>query len=456
MEKRHRITIYNPLNTNDDLIESVNSTHLLLNSTTLKKGEFVREDKITVRGYTHPQLGLIKSIRIHVNDINRPLCPVFGYNYQTGLNVYVTPTLDVSNDAVKEEFYRQVSAFLKEIFGVAVSSDQFVISVNALYYHSATVPRITSFPVDLPQDWANVDLTYDGLEEKLIVKSTSSISAFSATSVDSSIEVGLFKIDDNISSADDLVLTGIRVLLEPHQAEKSLHKTLFHVKPRHRYLESQAETTVRPSGLHPVVETRFSQVVEPSDVDVDECKLYYYINLNRSLFVDKYQLGPDFQLVGLFGNSDLELPEYKIADWGTEVLLEAVGLKDLDLTLHSRYQLPQTSESTDVTLEKPIVFYACNVAEDEYLLVNSPFDNKGAIGGSYENFFTNDTVFYHFQLDQDNTLVNIPNGHTSLDRVNSITFGALGLGIVFLMYKLATVFLSGTKVKTATKEKKTQ
>lgn len=456
MDKRHRITIFNPLDTNDDLIESVDSTRLLLNSTTLKNGNFVREDRTTVLGYAHPQLELVKAIRIHINGPDGPLTPVFAYNYQKGLNVYVTPTLDVTSDGLIKEFYSQVSSFLNDHFGVKVASDQFIISVNALYFHSPATPEITSFPVELPQSWINLDITYDGPEKKLIVKSTSLVGNFSATSEDSKIEVGLFKVDENISSPDDLVLSGIRVLLEPQQTEKSLHKTLFHVKPRHRYLESEVQTSLRENGLHPVVQTSFSQVVAPFDEDVSECKLYYYMNLDRSLFVDKYQLGADFHLVGLFGNSDLELPEYKVRDWGTEVLLEVAGLKDLELTLHSRYQLPQLKESTEVIFQSPTIFYACNVAEDEYLLVNSPFDNKGAIGGSYENFFTNDTIFYHFKLDGENISIAIPNGHTSLERVNNITFGALSIGILFLVYKLASVFLRGSKATSATKEKKTQ
>ena len=76
------------------------------------------------------------------------------------------------------------------------------------------------------------------------------------------------------------------------------------------------------------------------------------MNLNKSLIFDQFQNIPiGSQLIINNGNKNLELPEYKINQWGNELLFEFEFDNDNDiphhinLTVHSRYQLPQNNHS---------------------------------------------------------------------------------------------------------------
>ena len=147
----------------------------------------------------------------------------------------------------------------------------------------------------------------------------------------------------------------------------------------------------------------------------------------------------------------MELPEYKISEWGNEVLLEFDNItNEVNLTLHSRYQLPENAnEKTDTTIinTPPTIFIGCNVKEGN-LLGKSPFDTKSNIGGNYEVYFTEDTVFYHL-LDQskDTLTIDIPHGVTTFDRINSITILGLLIGILFIVYSIFSKLFFTSKVK---------
>ena len=287
-------------------------------------------------------------------------------------------------------------------------------------------------------------------------------------------EIGLFLIDDKISTNDDLNLSGIRVILDEdsntNNKEESIHKTMFHIKPRHRSFDDSTTITttkIIPQGLHPILSTELNTttIVMPTDFDVEECKFYYYLNLNKSLIFDQFQNIPiGSQLIINNGNKNLELPEYKINQWGNELLFEFEFDNDNDiphhinLTVHSRYQLPQNNHShsqiSNVLNSLPNIFMGCNVKEGN-LLDKSPFDTKRdvKIGGNYEIYFTEDTVFYHLQNSDNSgnsgssTLleINIPHGKTTFDRVNNITSLGLLIGVLMILYAISIrVFMSTT------------
>lgn len=115
---------------------------------------------------------------------------------------------------------------------------------------------------------------------------------------------------------------------------------MFHLKPRHRYLPGSISSSIIPQGLHPILATTISTEngltstinyeIVGIDADVEACNSYYYLNLNKSLIFDKYQNIPlNSTLLINNGVSNLELPEYKISQWGSELLFEIKKMKHL-------------------------------------------------------------------------------------------------------------------------------
>ena len=233
------------------------------------------------------------------------------------------------------------------------------------------------------------------------------------------------------------MLSGLRVILngDDDKNEEYLQKTLFHVKRRQRQSRGTYSSQVKENGMHPFLKTDIHSDI-PNDEDLIQCKLYYYLDLNKSFFVDKYQLPKEFTSYVNFGNTDLELPEYKINEWGSEILMEIENNQQISLPLHSRYQLPNNESSIRVTgINDPLIFYGCDV-KDSYLLESSPFDNRLDIGGNYERFFTDNTVFYHLLSHENQLQINIPRGNELIKKINFVTNLVFIAGVVLIFYKI--------------------
>ncbi|CAI5760673.1 unnamed protein product [Candida verbasci] len=437
---RQRITIYNPNSNNNDIIKKLDKKNLEL---ALNEGQlpFIIENKYTI---PNPSLKLDKIAKFRIHSVfNNIPNPLFPFNQAHGISIYMSPT-KLSSQADIDEFYTESNLLIEELLGIKTTSKNWINSVNSIFYYDST-PKDLKFNYKLfgnvpSSSNSNFDLLFDG--EKLTLRQLfNSIDLqFNKDSSDYK-EIGVFAIDESISDTkDDLVLNGFRVIFDPlsdeTENEGMLHKTMFHIKPRHRYLNKSIESTIKPNGLHPILSTKLqeSKIIES---DIKECKLYYYINLNKSLIFDPFQSIPQGANLTLNnGEKNLELPEYKINNWGNEILFEFENYNktEIDFTLHSRYQLPNNeTTSTEVFQSHPKVFIGCNVDEFE-LLSKSPFDTKGSIGGNYENYFTNDTVFYHFEKSSsDNLKIDIPHGTSNFENVNFITTVSIIFGIVIIV-----------------------
>lgn len=484
---RHRVTIFNPTDSNDDVIKSVSSNFLEIPA--LK--DFPREDKYIVPS-TKPLPPTIKLIRVQWRlhfDYNSQTNPLFieGQNQQPGLLLYAVPSENVVD---VNEFYKDVNEYMYDNLKLEGDFD-WVASATSVFISKQDVKEL---PIQV-KDYTKSVLNLENKETLLLLLDNSSnldiilnsdsttvltylqdtsklpLQKFTVTSPSIKHEIGIFMLDKEITAIDDIMLSGVRFVIDPLEKDSpddKLHKTLFHVKPRHRNFPSTTYDVALedPVGLHPTLQFKFGDlnlditlVVEGTDTN--SCKLFYYQLLPKAFFIDKYQLPNQLSLISIYGDTDLEAPEYKIDGWGVEALFEVEQLQDFEFTIHSRYQLPilDSSEADSVPkiINKPSIFYACNVHEDANLLKTSPFDYTGSLAeniGGYQAYFTENTAFYHLtQVEPENRLViDIPRGKGDIHTVNQMTLMVLGLGISWLLYKCLLIFTGpGRKVTNAKK-----
>lgn len=431
---RHRVTFVHSRG-KENGIKSLNSTHV-----EVIPGSS-REDRFT---FDAPRYSHIRSIRIQViKPFQHTLqTSPFAYDYQIGLHIYIVPE-PIPEVGERHNFYTQVHDVIHDLFGIGLTENDWILSLNSLYFHTHEFlePR-GSLAAQLPSSWDAID--YSVSDGKVKIKSLQAV--LNLLEVDAGErkeykEVGTFHIEE-LTTRDDLVLSGARVVFndedvgEFDKEEGFVHRTLFHIKPRHRQTD-HISVVYKPNGLHPIMSVEKPPKL-PEDDDLRMCKLYYYLTLDKSVFLDRYQMPDLLKILVSYGSRDLELPEYSVEGWGNEILLE---VKDnaqypLDLTLHSRYQLPNNkADHTEVIIDKPFLFYGCEVGSDAFLLKNSPFDNKVTIGGSHEKFFTDDTVFYQV-LEPGTVNIAIPNAHGDANWVNFVTLLAVLLGVLLIVPKV--------------------
>lgn len=455
---RHRVTIFNPRELNDNVIESV--CHDLLR---LSPNEgFAREDK-----YLWAQLQLplaVNLLRIRWARVRRASGLPLWVEYHTqppGLQVYATPQdgVDVA------QFYAQLNQFASEWAAVNVTTADWVANLNAvtwilpsLTFASTLLLRLLSLlpPEDARQfdslAATNVDVNLNHDESTLKAFSDSWVSTnsvFAPTSPQTRHEIGIFILDREITTADDLMLSGVRYVIDPSApGNDKLHQTMFHVKPRHREHSEYTVGLAQPQGLHPTLQFRVEgPLALPHDADVSDCKLYYYHAVPKLFFIDKFQLPKHFSTVLMYGDSDLEAPEYRCRGWGVEAMFEVDGWHDFDLTLHLRYQAPvadASPTSIDRHMGTPMLFYACSAA-DANLLATSPFDTPAT---GPHGFFTNDTVFYHFKSSSPALTASIPRARGNPALVESLTLAVVALGFTWLLYKIAAISYRSSYKKT--------
>lgn len=406
-----------------------------------------------------PESSQIKTIRVHINrerpDDKTPNLEksVFAYPYQIGLHIYVEPQLEAGT--TPDEFFNEVNSHLKKQLGIQIAAERWIKSLNAFYYHSIDIPRVNA------PDGAALINHYDALDYysasdsavTKLYKSGVKLKSYDVSSSTDFCEVGVFTVEDH-SSRDDLILSGVRVLLNDKDTDSKqmVQRTVFHTKPRHRYLNSidnsgisKSRVNIIPNGLHPILSIE-SIPAPPTDRDIDLCQLFSYLTLQKSVFVDRYQVPDQVKVLAHYGTKDLELPEYSVDQWGTELLLQIDDLESLlvNLTLHSRYQLPQPIGDTVSTLvDSAVLFYACDATVDANILTDSAFDNRRPVGGSFERFFTDDSIFYHLS-ERQSLEVDIPTLTGNSAFINLSTMLALLAGLLMV---LTSVFLRPKKSK---------
>lgn len=448
---RQRSTIYNTGSSHDGVIQDASANSLKLNTS-----NFLGEDKIVQKS---TPFRFIDKIRVQWFSFDNK---DFLFNkYSRGLSVYCKPNLLAAGFS-KKEFFKEVREFLSSY--IDIPEDSWIVSKDALFYYNSSlfpdklIQSISSLighetTIDLERPF-NLDYVYENDQRTIKLSGHTASQLIYESQLGKRREVGLFLKEPGISVRDDIVLAGIRAVFQdktdPEAQDNGkdsdfLQKTLFHVKSRQRKLDRRYNSKIQLNGLHPSIGLEFDkdQKMEHDkkltfDEDVLQCKLFCYLNLPRSAFIDKYQLPTYLELLVTFGNNDLELPEYKIDTWGSEFLFEVKmpELSNFQVPLHSRYQLRnETSGVSFKLLPEPIVFYGCDVRQAE-LLNKSPFDNKIEIGGNYERFFTNDTVFYHFDSNQELLQLTIPTIKDSFQSSQILTFICIGCGTIYILYKL--------------------
>lgn len=413
---KHRITILNHESTHDSIISHVNKTIIQLTS------NFTREDKFTFVGDEIPTIFRnrhIKDLNIRMGNVDSL---VFNY-FSPNLEVNVRP------NSQKDKFFEGT----KDLWGLLGINDDWTISKT-----SVMVSQDTSEPLKevmkkiIGMDFETMNLVYTS--GKLIVSVINTDGPKEIPWMDQIYtETGVFLIDDY--EVDDIVLSGLRVIMDgteilDTEAETNstnkfdhLHKTLFHIKPKFRTFP--ITTKLLANGLHPKIEFEFP---EPPFDDVSGCERFFYTSLPKDLFIDPYNPGENVEIVVNYGVKDLELPAYSIDEWGHQLLVrltDNVG----ELTLHSRYQLPNKQGNQSIDFNG-VAFYGCDLNERNILQLN-PFYNEYL--DSYSSFFTNDTVLYQ---DFKNFTLDIPVPQSEFHDINLITLITLVLGILIIILQL--------------------
>ncbi|EMG50359.1 hypothetical protein G210_4597 [Candida maltosa Xu316] len=363
---KQRTTVFSIDPNYEDLITNVNQTNFQVTSQPDK--QFIIENKYTVEPTKkYPN---IQQFRIQTK-FEDPLDSIFNFGYSRGLNVYAVPVPHYK----EVDFWNEVNELTNELLNITITPASFVRNLNSYYYHDIQ-------PIDLINDKLTKGVNYDYAynSDKVIIRellqNVDNVNYNLKTGIKK--EIGLFWIDEKFSNKQDKSLRGFRVLLdEENSDEKNVHKTMFDMISKHAHLEKSTSKII-PQGLHPIVNTK----IPDSTVEYFQsqgCKLYYYINVNKSLIFDPFQNVPSgSQLVINNGNKNLELPEYKIPEWGNEVLFEFDDIiSEVNLTLHSRYQLPENNreQATTIFNSPPDVFIGCNTDKVDVLNA-SPFDTK--------------------------------------------------------------------------------
>ncbi|KAH0538743.1 hypothetical protein FGG08_004696 [Glutinoglossum americanum] len=279
------------------------------------------------------------------------------------------------------------------------------------------------------------------------------------------VEVGVLA-NDNPTEPEQLKLGGWLTVVGEDEKPSP---TLFSFPSRHHASSPPSISTfsvsfVYPTGLHPTLRIQFpspSQNLPPGEA----CALHAYLTLPSYLFADKYQLSDLLFLKskglkglrGLYGETDLEAPDWVIEKWGSSMLVEidtpggdqssaaATGSWTADIPLHFRYLAPKSGGgATDVEVPWPVVFWACRAEEGSKMSVN-PFDR---VNLGYDGLFGPKTMFYQLSPQPANSsgllleTVGVP--VLDLDKSRTVEIGtvtAIVLGFVWVCWKL---WLAGT------------
>lgn len=220
-------------------------------------------------------------------------------------------------------------------------------------------------------------------------------------------EVGIFFVDEKLTNIDNISLSGVRI--KSHQGIfDSPKKTEFQIIPQNRFLPLSATTEiVQPAGMHPVLRVKTSSVVNSplktieSGMEKDLCKLYYMSSIPKDFFIDRYQFQSQrAAILHLYGETNLELPTYKIDQWGSFSIFQinATNMTDFEIPLHLRYPKPGESEYANIILPAGELFWSCEISEkDAEVMHKNPFNS---ISPSIKSVLGHSNALYHFQTSQ--------------------------------------------------------
>lgn len=249
--------------------------------------------------------------------------------------------------------------------------------------------------------------------------------------------------------------------------------TLFSFPSRHQSAQTNTDgffnvSFMQPTDLHPTLRIEIRGSRRPP---LPSCALHTFITLSSPLFLDKYQLSsPNFlasnnlrSLHSVYGETDLEAPNWTVKSWGSAYLLEldtshlprTYANSELDwhanIPLHLRYLLPyegvesrEADSETPVRVAWPALFWACPADSDSRMSTN-PFDRTNL---GYDAFFGPRTTFHHLQpLSEGLLSVNLVAPSLPLASkfwVESGTFASVALGFMWVCFQLMLITRRGS------------
>lgn len=274
---------------------------------------------------------------------------------------------------------------------------------------------------------------------------------------DAKVEVGLLAAEAGSLDAEHLVASGaIRELGEHKKWQRTI---VNYGRTTMAAAGSQFTASFEtPVGLHPKHVLNITGARAPHDV----CHLYAKYTIPKQLFLDRYQLADlavakpnkpaTGELLGVWGETDLEAPAWTVPGWGSEAIVRIRPDVPRDgptlaftLPMHSRYEVPGNGTDTAAAARMPVpdVFWAC---QDLVGLDTSEMEPVG-----YKSVFPPDTVFYHIQPAQArlHTELRIPVvPASSFGAVQAGTAAAILAGFVYVLTKVWRGSRPGPKPKT--------
>lgn len=235
------------------------------------------------------------------------------------------------------------------------------------------------------------------------------------------MEAGFFFVESQ--SGLDTTLNGIRCMWNNDSSIETCQKTLLFYQRAHLTDNAQiAVDLIDPVGLHPTINIDLTSMSPARG-----CEYYAYMTLPLDIFVDKYQSSPIF----VFGERDLELPEFKLKNsaWGSEALFQLKGGKQNEIKLHSRYVEPIEKGGYKNSNFDTLIFLACDSGNEN--VNENPFYSKGL---GYESYFTQDTVFHHLNATKINFRIPTANANDYF-LIQHTTIACIFFSVLYLLAK---------------------
>lgn len=262
------------------------------------------------------------------------------------------------------------------------------------------------------------------------------------TSESAPTELGIFA---SRLQRQEFVLRGrVRKLGTDEQSEPMMFKWY----PKHiNYNESVNVSLEEPYGLHPELLLQIN-----GEIPSPKCRLFVQLHLPPNIFLDQYQLNdlprmtPASKLVALWGERDLEKPEWQVTAPSSS-LFQLYDSKNATykLPLHTRYVLPKNSMSVSGIIGAPYVFWACQNVNSERLLQHLPPRERIGI----DSVFPLDETSLHVWETNPVTYripVIIENAESFVENCTKLVI-LLGAGCIIVTV-LLTLFNSKRKLKT--------
>ncbi|CAI4058228.1 hypothetical protein SUVZ_03G0170 [Saccharomyces uvarum] len=316
---------------------------------------------------------------------------------------------------------------------------------NSFHSENFDIEKHLPFKMDLDLLWNPEDFIYDITVEPAQIqiveyRPLKQGEEFTVGKVkDERLEVGVFFVDS--SDEIDVDIGGIRCNwgMDDGKLERC-QKTSLLYKQGHIAFNRSTKTAPlyleQPIGLHPKVMIDLTEFEERS-----QCMYLMHLQLPLELFVDKFQSSP----LLLFGEHDLELPQYSLQDqaWGSESIFELKASTVNEITLHSRYIEPSNNSADKFEVAfSPEIILACDTGDDK--LSRNPFYKKGL---GYESLFTDDTQFRHLNT----TTLSVPIPRPDMNDYSKIKYATLLCLLISIMYLLSKIF-GNSKKKVSVKQ----